>query len=234
MYMSTAHRGLGATPQQAVAMGSSLGAPAVIHFAAPAVAHLLGITAASAVPIIGAAIAGITIGIEAILNSGCGQSCIVTSNWANEAEKLLADNIAKYFAIPAPRPRSVQALAVNNGRAIIAYLTQECSQPGLSTAGKNCIEDRQAGACKWRQTADSPLLKYPGEPQPGECWNWVSGYIDPIASDPNAVDDAALALAQAEGSVAGAFSSVFAPSSSGFPLALVAALALIVAGVAYS
>jgi hypothetical protein len=30
---------------------------------------------------------------------------------------------------------------------------------------------------------------HPGEPVIGACWNWHNGYRDPIANDPNVVDD---------------------------------------------
>ena len=44
-------------------------------------------------------------------------------------------------------------------------------------AGKNCVSDRQAGSCKWKQTA---APKYPGEPNLGECWNWDAAYHQPL------------------------------------------------------
>jgi hypothetical protein len=33
-------------------------------------------------------------------------------------------------------------------------------------AGKNCVGDRQAGACKWKDG--------------GSCWNWDIGYKQPL------------------------------------------------------
>lgn len=175
--------------------GLSAGSPTVNQIAGTVLSGGAGIATAIAagasltIPIIGAAIGAVTLAINALLNSGCGQTCIVTSNWANQAEALLKQNISEYFSIPAPRPQSAQTTAVQNGNAIINYLTQQCSNMQLGAAGQNCIADRQAGACKWKQTTDSPLLAYPGEPQPGQCWNWVNGYIDPIANDPNVVPD---------------------------------------------
>jgi hypothetical protein len=151
--------------------------------AAPAVATALGIGVSVAVPLVGLAFAGVLMGVEALMNTGCGPTCVQTSEWANQAEPLLLQNIQKYFSLPAPRSSVDQQGALNIFDAVWQGLVQRCSQQGLGTAGQHCISDRQAGACQWRQTATSPLLKFPGEPQPGECWNWFSGYRDPIAND---------------------------------------------------
>lgn len=165
------------------------------------VAGVLG-GASVAVPLVGAAIAGIAIGIEAILHSGCGQTCIETSQWANQAAPLLQQNIDAYFAIAAPRPRSVQQSALANFDNVWNRLVQLCSQPGLGTAGKNCIGDRQSGACKWK--ASGPP-QYPGQPAQGACWNWFNGYRDPIANDTQTYDDSVTgAAAVAGGAIASA------------------------------
>lgn len=145
---------------------------------------ILGLTAAQAIPIIGAAMAGLIIGIQAILNSGCGQTCIVTSQWANAASALLEQNIQAYFGNPAPRSAEQKAQALANFDAIWNKLVQLCSQPGLSTAGQNCIADRQAGACKWHQTGQP---EFPGQPTYGACWNWFNSFRDPIDQDPAVV-----------------------------------------------
>ena len=145
---------------------------------------ILGLSGAIAIPIIGAAIAGVTLGIVAILNSGCGQTCIVTSNWANQAADLLEKNIQAYFAEPAPRTAEQKAQALANFDQIWNYLSQQCGNPQLGTAGQNCIADRMAGACKWHQTGQP---EFPGQPANGACWNWFNAYRDPIADDPAVV-----------------------------------------------
>jgi hypothetical protein len=194
------------------------------------IATAIAAGASLTIPIIGAALGAVMLGIQAILNSGCGQTCIETSDWANQAEALLKQNISEYFSIPAPRPQSAQTAAVQNGNAIINYLTQQCSNSQLGTAGQNCIADRQAGACKWRQTEDSPLLAYPGEPQPGQCWNWVNGYIDPIAHDPNVVPDATYAASLPSSSAPASTSAVSSssPLSGNSSYLLLAAAAVMV------
>jgi hypothetical protein len=196
MHRRFAGMGSGAdTAVQLSTIGAEAAVPAVMGTTvAPTaigstVAGLLGISVSAAVPIVGAVIAGISIGIEAILHSGCGQTCVVTSQWANQAEGYLKQNISAYFAIPAPRPQSVQQIAMANFQAIWNTLVQQCSQPGLGTAGQNCINDRKDGGCKWKQTGQP----YPGTPAVGACWNWWNGYYYPIANDTNVYNDAASA-----------------------------------------
>lgn len=160
----------------------SLATPAVTgiiaaHAAAVATATgaahgmVLGIAASTAVPIIGAALVGATmLAVYLIKNSGCGQTCIVTSQWANQAERGLQQNLAAYLALPSPRPASARDVALANFDAIWQTLNQQCGQPGTGDAGVRCITDRQAGACKWKDSQ-------------GRCFNWFSGYRDPIAND---------------------------------------------------
>ena len=187
-----------------------------------------GLIAASAVPIVGTAIAAATLIITQILkNSGCGQTCIETSQWANQAEKALEQNIAAYFA-NSPRYQSQQVLALANFDAVWKQLQTTCGQSGTGNAGVRCISDRQAGACTWKQTSSSPLLQYPGEPQPGACWNWFSGYRDPIANDPDVQPDPPVSVSSVTTSVTDAAGNVLSsvgvnPSLAG-PLLLGAAL----------
>ena len=135
--------------------------------------------------LISAGLSVVNTAISLIMNSGCGITCVETSDWANQAENLLKQNISAYFALPTPRSASDQAAALANFDTIWSGLQSRCGQSGTGTAGIRCISDREAGACTWKQTTDSPLLSYPGEPQPGTCWNWFSGYRDPIAGDPD-------------------------------------------------
>jgi hypothetical protein len=208
------HPGLGDAGQIVGAVGSTA-SPVVTAAAAPAVATALGISASVAVPLVGVAFAGVLMGIEAILHSGCGQACVVTSDWANQAEPLLRQNIDTYFRLPM-RTQSDQQSALRMFDAVWSGLVQRCSQPGLSTAGRNCIADRQAGACKWHATADSP---WPGGPKQGECWNWFNAYRDPIANDTGVVSDTQAALSSV--------GSVIGDSSNLLPLAAIAGLVLL-------
>ena len=210
-------RGLGASTSQVVGQVGGVGAPVVSAAAAPAVAAALGISASVAIPIVGAAFAGVLIGIEALLNSGCGQTCVVTSQWANQAEPQLRANIDQYFSLN-PRTASDQTSALRMFDAVWAGLVQRCSQSGLGTAGQNCIADRQAGACKWHATADSP---WPGGPKRGECWNWFNAYRDPIAKDTPQPDTVASSLDALIGGTSTSGSSAL------LPLALIGGLLLV-------
>ena len=192
-------RGFGAiTANQGVAIGTSTATVAVTATLAPTIAAALGFTVAATIPIIGAAIALIGFGIEAIINSGCGQPCVVTTQWANQAEAALQQNIAAYFAIPAPRPLSVQQAAMANYTAIWNSLVQQCSATSLGAPGQRCISDRQEGSCVWKQTAAA--LPPWGTPAVGACWNWYNGYFEPIATDPNVTDDGGVATVTAAAS----------------------------------
>lgn len=190
-----------------------------------------GLIPAAAVPFIGPAIAGIALGIQAIINSGCGQSCVITSNWANEAEDLLRQNIDAYFKLPSPRYASAQQVALANFDKVWNYLYQECSNPQLSTAGQNCINDRKAGACKWKQSGESP---WPGGPTLGQCWNWFAAYRDPIANDPVQPDptptsEVGAAVASAGDAVSQVFSSVGSALQGVSPMLLVGGVLLVMA-----
>jgi hypothetical protein len=151
-----------------------------------------------------------------IANSGCGQTCIVTSQWANQAAAKLQQILDGYFALPAPRTQAQQAVALAAFDSVWQVLNQQCSQPGTGDAGVRCITDRQAGACTWKQKY-APV--YPNEPEIGACWNWFNGYRDPIAKDPVVPDQTT--------SVSDDISSVLTSagsSSSLLPLAAVLAL----------
>lgn len=221
--MSTAEGAVSAGGS-ALAVGAAVGTPALLS---------AGLITSAAVPFIGPAIAAVTLLIGILVkNSGCGITCVETSQWANQAEPLLAQNIQEYFNVPAPRAASLQATALANFDRIWSTLVQQCSQSGTGDAGKRCISDRQSGACTWKQTATSPLLSYPGEPQPGACWNWFSGYRDPIAHDANVVPDATLLASSASGAASDVGSALSSALGSNTGLLLLGAGALIFLGVA--
>jgi hypothetical protein len=115
---------------------------------------------------IGAGITAITTLLASFgVGSGCGQSCIQASNDANQIEQAMKANLAAFQA-----GQITQAEALQNFDGLWQQLSQACGQIG-GGAGSNCIADRQAGACKWKDSS-------------GACWNWFSGYRDPIANAP--------------------------------------------------
>lgn len=209
--------------EQSVSLGTAAAGTAASVLALPAV----GLISAAAVPFIGPAIAAVSLVVmELVKNSGCGQTCIETSEWANQAASALGQNIAAYFDQPAPRSASSQALALQNFDSVWARLSQMCSDPSTGNAGKRCISDRQAGSCKWTQ----PAAAVPpwGTPAAGACWNWFNGYRDPIANDPDVVADSALSSVTdtAVAAASGALSAAGVSSSYAAPLLLAAVVAL--------
>ena len=231
MYVATQGRGLGTATQtaQEVQIGGTIaasGAAAVLGSIAASGGSVLGLTGAAlsaAVPIVGAALAAATLVVQYLVaNSGCGQTCIETSSWANQAAAALQKVMDAYFALPAPRTESQQALAIANFNTIWAQLQAACGQPGTGNAGVRCISDRQAGACTWKQ-AYAPV--YPGEPNIGECWNWFNGYLGPIQSDPVVPDTVTSDQSSLATSVSGSIESLFGGSgSSVVPILLIGAL----------
>lgn len=214
------NRGFGSTIASDVQIGGSLaasGGTAILGSIAASGGSILGLTGAAltaAIPVVGAVIAGVTLALQYLItNSGCGQTCIETSSWANQVAAQLDKNIAAYFSLPTPRPLSAQTLALANFDSSWAQLQQLCGQAGTGDAGVRCITDRQAGACTWKQTAD----KVPswGTPPVGACWNWFNGYRDPIANDTNVYNDAAVSSAASTGTTITPGASSQSPSTVG-------------------
>jgi len=188
MYLASKGRGLGADSggQDVSAAGGVLLSAA--PFSGPAAPFL--------------AIAG---GIAEFLGamgvgSGCGQKCVLSTQYANQAGALLGQNIAAYFAIPSPRPLSAQQAALANFQTIWNDFVEQCQNPALGSQGETAISERQAGSCAWKQPASS--VPPWGVPAAGDCWNWWAGYHDPIANDPNVYDDSATATVTAATSAA--------------------------------
>lgn len=181
--------GLGSvqSANQAVSIGTSAASSAASILATT------GVISASAVPIIGAALAGVALGVSALIkNSGCGQTCIQASEYADEAGKYMDQNLHSYFYNDDGTPnktryKSSQTLALKNFDDLWSQLVKLCSDSSLGDAGKACISDRQRGACKWKQNnSDSNI---PGLPAIGECYNSFNGGRDPIANDPDVQPD---------------------------------------------
>lgn len=195
--------GLGAAPATSTVIEKSVGSGllSAAAFAGPAAPFL--------------AIAGGIADLLAQFNvgAGCGQPCLLTTQYANQAEALLQQNIATYFCPPngdcsnfvldTPRSQTAQAAAMANFNTIWNELESECGQVGGSV-GESCISERAAGGCQWKQPAGS--VPPWGTPAEGECWNWNNGYLAPIQNDPYAVPDAASSTV-AGGSVSSLISS---------------------------
>ena len=185
--------GLGLTPAEISSVGGgALSVSNVARSGAPVSTQIessIGTSLLTAAPFTGpaapfVAVAGLAAHFLAAMGvgSGCGQTCVLSSQYADQAETLLQRNLDTYFSLAAPRDPAARAAALRVFDAIWSDLSQACGNPALGDAGKRCITDRQSGACVWRQ---NKTPQYPGIPQIGECWNWFSGYRDPIANDPD-------------------------------------------------
>ncbi len=147
------------------------------------------IPATAAIPFLGPAVA-LGAALVALLGqifSGCGQSCVLTSDAANKVEQALKQNLDQYMAA-SPRYHSLQAQALQNFDAAWSQLSQFCGQAQFGSAGQRCTQDREAGSCKWKASAghwDGCTWTPAGPSGSGDaCWNWFIGYRDPIANDP--------------------------------------------------
>lgn len=130
---------------------------------------------------------------------GCGQTCIAATQYANQVEPLLQQNLQQYISSPV-RTASMQAAAVNNYNTAIAALEQACGQASLGSAGQNCIDERvNASSCQWKASPGGWSGACPGTYQGygasgsgSACVNWVVLYLDPIQNDPCVQPDSVL------------------------------------------
>jgi len=138
------------------------------------------------------------------VGSGCGQTCVLSTTYANKAEQIFELNIKTYFGLPAPRTDLQKSNSLIIFDTVLADLVKQCSNPALGDAGKACISDRQSGACKWHQTGQP---EFPGQPAYGACWNWVNAYRDPIAKDVTVADTLSTTTSSLLSSLTGGASS---------------------------
>lgn len=165
-------RGLGDQPVSTIA---ETGAGAALLTAAPFTGPAAPFVAAAGV--IADLLASMGVG------SGCGQTCVLSTEYANQADAALQQNIQTYFSLPVPRDPAARAAALQNFQTLWNDFVTQASNPSLGSAGQNAISERQAGGCQWKQPASS--VPPWGTPPAGACWNWWNGYHDPIANDPN-------------------------------------------------
>lgn len=121
----------------------------------------------AAVPVIGAAVAGVALGLTLIFNRKGPQQKVASTKIVDELEPLLKNNVEAYLT--GPRTRSSQAAALQNFDSAWAYLisAEACGNTALGNPGKACIADRTQGG----------------------KWDWFARYRDPIAQDADVQSD---------------------------------------------
>lgn len=200
-------------------------------------------TIGSAIPVAGpfiAAAAAIAVTIEKLF-SGCGATCTQATSIANQVGDLLSQNAQAYVAAPV-RTQSMQAAALATFDGAWAQLVQACSNPALSTAGQNCISQRQRGGCQWKaspggwvQNPDGTCTyTWAGATGSGTaCWNYFVGMRDPIALDPCVIPDSVLDSITGQSSAAGTASTSASTLTSLLPLFLIGGGVLLLAEAAH-
>lgn len=220
------YRGLGALTGQTATIASAAAAGAA------STASILVALGTIGGPV-GAAIAGLAaLGLQlANVFAGCGQTCTEASNLANQAEAILTPMFNTYMASPI-HYASMQQAFIASFNSTWSALEQACSNPSLGSAGTNCISQRAAGGCEWKVNAfgwnqiNGQWVYTPaGANGSGStCWNWFTGYLDPIQNDPTVVPDP---VASSSTGTAAGTSSLSIAGLSGSQLILPAALLLL-------
>jgi len=132
--------------------------------------------------------------LAALMNRGCGQTCIQSSEYADKTQSTVEQLTAAYWAQPV-RYRSSQVQTLAYIDQALAWLQQMCSDPALGDAGRRCISERliRGGSAPWCPTPNHTGCDY------------LTATRDPIAMDagvvpdPSPVDTAAAGLLDAAG-----------------------------------
>ncbi len=162
--------GMGDTTQQISATTqAALGALAATPKAIATIATALGVS----VPIVGWAVAGLTLAVPYIINQfrGCGATCTAATHIADEAEHYLKANLDGYFS--GPRTVTSRAVAIDTAQKLLAAVQQGCGNAALMEAGQRCISERliEGGTAPWCPTADH------------RGCDWITLYLKPIVND---------------------------------------------------
>ncbi len=120
---------------------------------------------------IGAAV-GLVVGLIGGLLFKPDVKKLAATSITDQITPYMQANLDSWKALPDnQKTPELQAQYLANFDAYWTQLVNSCSNPQLESAGQNCISDRQQGACKWRDDT-------------GQCWNYFTGFRDPIANDP--------------------------------------------------
>ena len=164
--------GLGEDPgTQQVAMSTTQiagGAASSIIGAVGTTATGMATWAAVAIPVVGAAVAAVTIWLSSMFRKNAQKEA--ATNIVDQIEVQLKSNLEGYLNGPRTQQSQLQALA--NFDAGWQAVVENCSNPELGSAGKRCISERQQGGT-------APWCSLPG----GKGCDWFTRYRDPIAND---------------------------------------------------
>lgn len=147
-----------------------------------------------AIPVVGAAIAGVTIALAAIFSRKGPKQKELATQAANQVEDLLRKNVEGYFQ--GERTVAAQTMALENFDQAWAWLISQdgCGSAQLGEPGRRCIAERQrGGSAPWCPT--------------GTGCDWFALYRDPIANDPRPGELAAATAAGDGGSISDVFNS---------------------------
>ncbi len=199
--------GLGSSVVPIVSSAGNIAAGAV-----PGILVSSGAIAAGslAVPVIGVAIAGVTLAVTAFLNRNSEYFAQekATTTIVNDAEALMKNNLAAWQG--SDKTIADQQQAEENFNIIWGEVVKACMSPNYGSPGQRCVSDRSRGG----------------------QWDWFSYYYDPIANDPNVKADVSQTITSDIGSgvsdVANTISDVFSGSGLGsmLPLLLAGGLAI--------
>jgi len=134
---------------------------------------VFGLAPALAVPVIGAAVVGVTILVNMWLGGIArrNKQKDATTQIVNEAEPLLQQN-RDAFLSTSQHTQAEKEQALANFDAIWGQVVGACSSGAYDAAGSRCVGDRQRGG----------------------QWDWFSYYRDPIASSNVVSASAAIGL----------------------------------------
>ena len=173
---------------------ASIGVTGMAGLASISSLGLAGSAFAAAIPFAGIAVALFELLSNVFgLGSGCGQTCVMTTQIVNKLEPYLQQNVDAYMSGGHTQSEQATALALFDN--VWAAVQQGCSSGALqgTGAGQRCVTDRQSGACVWKSSAfgwiNGQFVPSGPNGSGSQCWNWFSGYRDPIANDPTVRPD---------------------------------------------
>lgn len=154
-----------------------------------------------AIPIIGAAVAGVTIGLMLLYARKGPKQKVATTKIVDQVEPQLQDNLRGYLEGPRTVESYEQALA--NFAAGWGWVVEHCGAAVMDEPGQRCINERkEGGSAPWCPTTTG-------------C-DWFTLYRDPILANPPVARASATGGGNLLQDATGLdFSSIFGPGDGG-------------------